>query len=340
MQRVGKSLAAARQATRSLHGMAARGAAAADATGSFRGLVRGAPASACFPPAALRPSRLCPAGAGGLPGDSSVRWFAGKGKAKQAKKGKGAPPTTAGARLHKTLLKEIDYLHDETAALPPPTLPARWSRVDVDDFVSRGEEGIIVVRKNFVDHRVDVVASTQLIEIESESDEVDEDEPTETESAAVLVVLTKLGKGKPLFLECLANAQNGLTTIRMSVGIDNAVYLSSVYGPATSLYLTYSALWENEIANAGIENGANRTIDEGELQLWNAAKEELEEDTSSASWGEIYELDPAFQESLHDLLDARIEPALIDYLLLELERQQHAQYVAFLKSSLDWVQSD
>ena len=324
--------AAGRHATRILRG----GGGAADATGGLRGLAaRGVAAAAapCFPPAAFRPSSLCPLG---LPAVAGVRWLAGKGKAKQAKN-KG-PATTAGVRLQKTLLKEIDYLHEETAALPPPKLPARWSRVDVDDFVSRGDEGIIVVRKNFPDHRVDVVASTQLVEIAS--DEVDEDEPMETESAAVLVVLTKLGKGKPLFLECLANAQNGLTSMRMSVGIDNAVYLSSVYGPATPLYLTYSALWENEIASAGIENGENRTIDEGELQLWNAAKEAMEEDSSSASWGEVYELEPAFQESLHSILDARVEPALIDYIMLELERQQHAQYVAFLKSSVAWVQTD
>ena len=268
-----------------------------------------------------------------------MRGFAtGKGKAKKDK-GKRKEPLTAAAQLQTALLKEADIVQQESAALPPAKPPKGWSSINADEFVSRGDEGVVVMRKNFSDHRVDIVASTQLIEIAGEEDpgEMDDD-PAETDSAAILVVLTKVGKGKPLVLECLANAETGCTVMRMSVGIDTGVYLSSVYGPATSLYLTYLALWENEVSTAGIEAGETRMTGE-QLDLWNAAKQELEDGTDAATFSEIHELHPAFQEILHDIVDSRVEPALIDYLMLELQHQQHLQYRAFLEGSSQWIEA-
>ena len=259
-----------------------------------------------------------------------------KGKGK-ARKEKGKVTMTAAVQLQKALLKEGDYLREESAALAAPKPPKGWRSVNVDDFVSRGDEGVIVMRKKFSDHRVDVVASTQLIEIASEDiGELDEDDPAETDSAAILVVLTKVGRGKPFILECLANAESGCTAVRMSVGIDSGVYLSSVYGPATSLYLTYSALWEHEVSTAGIEAGEN-VMDEDRLQLWHAAKQEMEDDPVCASFSEIHELEPAFQEILHDMVDSRVEPALIDYLMQALQHEQREQYIAFLEGSSKWI---
>jgi hypothetical protein len=80
-------------------------------------------------------------------------------------------------------------------------------------------------------------------------------------------------------------------------------------------------------------------MDDEQLDLWNAAKQELEDGTDSATFSEIHELEPAFQEILHDIVDSRVEPALIDYLMLELQHQQHLQYGAFLEGSSQWIEA-
>jgi len=186
-----------------------------------------------------------------------------------------------------------------------------WHRVDIDDYVSRGDEGIIVVRKNFPDHRVDLVASTQLVDTLPEDMQEDDEEgpPDDAEgaSAAMLIVVTKLGRGKPLVLECLANQESGCTITRVGVGIDPNVYISSVYGPTTPLYLTFTALWEEELKSAGIKAGENHYTEE-QIDLWNAAKEELQNDPTAVHSPDFYELEPEFQEAVQDLVDSRVEP--------------------------------
>jgi len=190
-----------------------------------------------------------------------------------------------------------------------------WHRVDIDNYVNRGDEGIIVVRKNFPDHRVDLVASTQLVDTLPEDMQEDDDEEgppddaddAEGASAAILIVVTKLGRGKPLVLECLANQESGCTITRVGVGIDPNVYISSVYGPTTPLYLTFTALWEEELNSAGIKAGENHYTEE-QIDLWNAAKEELQNDPTAVHSPDFYELEPEFQEAVQDLVDSRVEP--------------------------------
>jgi len=294
----------------------------------------------------------------GFSAAAGVRWLAGKGPGGVGYTGEGnggnnknikkrrekrqkqerAVAETAQAQLHRTLAKEIEYEREgikEPALMKPPK---GWKRVDIDDFVNRGDEGIIVLRKNFQDHRIDLVASTQLVDTSSEDVSEDDDEEPDAQgaSAALLIAVTKLGRGKPLMLECLANQETGCTITSVSVGIDPGVYLSSVYGPITPLYLTYSALWDQELASAGIEAGENHFTEET-LDLWNAAKQELENDSSAVKSPDFYELEPAFQEAVQDLIDARVEPKVIDFLMDALEDSEQRAYLLFLESSLTWV---
>ena len=58
-----------------------------------------------------------------------------------------------------------------------------------------------------------------------------------------------------------------------------------------------------------VEAGEN-VMDEDQLQLRHAAKQEMEDDPVCASFSEkkIQELEPALQEILHDIVDSRVEP--------------------------------
>jgi len=282
---------------------------------------------------------------------AGVRWMASKGaggnkvsggEGKKGKGKKGGVVETAQAQLHRMLTKELanEWKGIQETNSAPLKPPKGWHRVDIDDYVSRGDEGIIVVRKNFPDHRVDLVASTQLVDTLPEDMQEDDEEgpPDDAEgaSAAMLIVVTKLGRGKPLVLECLANQESGCTITRVGVGIDPAVYISSVYGPTTPLYLTYTAMWEEELNSAGIKAGENHYTEE-QIDLWNAAKEELQNDPTAVHSPDFYELEPEFQEAVQDLVDSRVEPKVIDYLMDALEETEQQAYLSFLESSLTWV---
>jgi hypothetical protein len=102
------------------------------------------------------------------------RWFSAKGaggvkglpvegKNASGKKDKrGGVKVTAAEELHKGLLKHVEK--DFELIKRKPRAPHGWTRINIDEYVKRGEEGIIVVRKAFPDYIVDVVASTQLVE--------------------------------------------------------------------------------------------------------------------------------------------------------------------------------
>ena len=193
------------------------------------------------------------AGARGLArGGGKAKGGGGNSEGKKGK-GKGKPdkPLSCQAQLHRALSKEMQCEVEDMATRnlkPPP--PPGWSCVDIDEWVNRGDEGIIVLRRNFAGHRVDIVASPQLIDAEPEEVMDEDDEPVEEgASAAVLVCITKPGRGKPLVFECLANP-DGLAVARVSVGIHPGVFASEMHGPVTPLYLTYSALWEDEVMGA------------------------------------------------------------------------------------------
>ena len=107
--------------------------------------------------AALSTRWLSAKGAGGVKG------LPVEGKNAGGKKGKrGGVTVTAAEELHKGLLKHVekDFEHIKRT----PRAPQGWTRINIDEYVKRGEEGIIVVRKTFPDYIVDVVASTQLVE--------------------------------------------------------------------------------------------------------------------------------------------------------------------------------
>ena len=97
------------------------------------------------------------------------------------------------------------------------------------------------------------------------------------DSVVVLVAITKLGRGKPLVIETVANEETGLTITRVSVGIDPNANRAQVYGPVTALYVTYSAMWQGmwqDIKRAGVRSGENR-MDCQELNLWLASQQVL-----------------------------------------------------------------
>ena len=65
----------------------------------------------------------------------------------------------------------------------------------------------------------------------------------------------------------------------MSVGIDQNAYLASgsngagqVYGPATALYVTYSAMWQDQLKRPNLRSGE---MDSEEVELWLAAQQVL-----------------------------------------------------------------
>ena len=97
------------------------------------------------------------------------------------------------------------------------------------------------------------------------------------DSVVVLVAITKLGRGKPLVIETVANEETGLTITRVSVGIDPNANRAQVYGPVTALYVTYNAMWQGmwqDIKSAGVRSGENR-MDCQELNLWLASQQVL-----------------------------------------------------------------
>ena len=101
--------------------------------------------------AALSTRWLSAKGAGGVKG------LPVEGKNAGGKKGKrGGVTVTAAEELHKGLLKHVekDFEHIKRT----PRAPQGWTRINIDEYVKRGEEGIIVVRKAFPDYIVDVVA--------------------------------------------------------------------------------------------------------------------------------------------------------------------------------------
>ena len=195
---------------------------------------------------------------------AGVRWLSRSGESGKVKKGAGAggkkgkgkqAPTSASDKLHQTLVKELAHEFEVMEETHPekPKPPKGWKRRDIDDFVNRGDEGILALRKKVGQYRVDVVSSTQLIMPEDDMDmpkeDMDEDDDLDDEGASVafLVALTKPGRSKPLVIECVANPTSGCTIMRMSVGIDPLVYISSIYGPVTALYVTYAAMREHEV---------------------------------------------------------------------------------------------
>ena len=99
------------------------------------------------------------------------------------------------------------------------------------------------------------------------------------DSAVVLVAITKLGRGKPLVIETVANSETGFGYRRVSVGIDQNAHLASgsngagqVYGPATALYITYSAMWQDQLKRPNLRSGE---MDSEEVKLWLAAQQVL-----------------------------------------------------------------
>ena len=99
------------------------------------------------------------------------------------------------------------------------------------------------------------------------------------DSVVVLVAITKLGRGKPLVIETVANSETGFGYRRVSVGIDQNAYLASgsneagqVYGPATALYVTYSAMWQDQLKRPNLRSGE---MDSEEVKLWLAAQKVL-----------------------------------------------------------------
>lgn len=298
---------------------------------------------------------------------SQVRWFSAKGasggggvgggqnkQGKGKKDGKGkAPasaPQSAADKLHKSLLKEMQHELDgikETHG-PAVKIPKNWTRVNVDDFVNRGEEGVIAIRRQFPEYRVDIVTSTQLVtEDEDElaiaragAEDDDEDEHDlvpEGPSAAMLVVLTRPGRGTPLVLECLANAESETTIVRVSVGIDQQVYLSSIYGPTTPLYVTYAAMWEQMLRSSGISHGDNKT-DVEQLELWQQARKEYEEDSSTAATSPHFiELNPEFQEVCQTMVSSLLDNQTVEYLMDAMQEAEEQAYLNFLNRCAECV---
>ena len=90
------------------------------------------------------------------------------------------------------------------------------------------------------------------------------------DSVVVLVAITKLGRGKPLVIETVANEETGLTITRVSVGIDPNANRAQVYGPVTALYVTYSAMWQDQLKRPNLRSGE---MDCEEVKLWLAAQQ-------------------------------------------------------------------
>jgi hypothetical protein len=232
------------------------------------------------------------------------RWFSAKGaggvkglpvEGKNARgkkdKGGGGVKVTAAEALQKWLQKHMEQDIEDIKRTPMLKPPEGWTRINIDEYVNMGEDGIIVLRKAFPDYVVDVVASTQLLETMEEDmidPEDDENEMEQEEAAIVLVAINKLGRGKPLVIEIIANEdtdyaahpqESGLTIRRVSVGIDPNASLAQVYGPMTPLYVTYSAMWEDQLMSAGVRSGEKSepppTVALGERNLWLAAQQVL-----------------------------------------------------------------
>eukprot|EP00802_Teleaulax_amphioxeia_P017698 Tamp_17863.p1 GENE.Tamp_17863~~Tamp_17863.p1 ORF type:complete len:328 (+),score=64.13 Tamp_17863:86-985(+) len=282
---------------------------------------------------------------------AAARWHsagAGKGKGKKGKKDKkdkGAAAATAADKLYQTLMREVQLVNETPT--PPLQPPTGWERVNVDEYVNRGDEGIIVLRKKYRSHRVDLVASNQLIQ--EEEDTLDLDEPLDQDDtgsgkAAMLVVLTKPGHAKPLVFECLGNEVHGLRMTRACVGIDDAVFVSAVYGQTTPLYLTFAALWQDELRTAGISHGDNH-IDEESLEQYRIARlnHALDSTGVGLTWGEARRYatshDMHLAHALQDLVDSRVEPEVMEYVMEALQEMDTHAYSSFLQRSADWVKS-
>ena len=285
------------------------------------------------------------AGARGLArGGGKAKGGGGNSEGKKGK-GKGKPdkPLSCQAQLHRALSKEMQCEVEDMATrnwkpLPPPG----WSCVDIDEWINRGDEGMIVLRGNFAGHRVDIVASPQLIEAEPEEVMDEDDEPVEEgASAAVLVCITKPGRGKPLVFECLANPGsptcNGLAVARVSVGIHAGVFASEMHGPVTPLYVTYSALWEDEVMGAAGILAHELAPEASDHDPLDAARAELTDDPSAVTSPDLFELEPELQEAFHDLVNAAVSEPVLSYVLDALAEADQANYVNFLSASSEWV---
>jgi len=132
--------------------------------------------------------------------------------------------------------------------------------------------------------------------------------------------------------ESLANCQTGCTVTRVCVGIDKGVYLSAIYGPMTPLYVTYSAMREHQLDTAGLGPGDNR-IDSPTLDLYAAARDEWHDTASACGIASppFYQLPTELQEAVQEAVDARVPPAVLEYLMHALEEHEQGHYLSFLQ---------